>query len=66
MIETATFGHGSCANCLFTGGRDNLVKVWDCESGQLLKELNVHDERITDLCVSKDGRYVGVCEGDDG
>ena len=66
VIEAVTFGHGACANLLFTGGWDNLVKVWDCESGELLRELNVHDERITDLCVSKDGRYVGVGEGDEG
>ena len=61
VIDTVVFGRGSSASMLFTGGWDNLVKVWDCEGGEMIRELDFHDERVTDLSVSKDGRYVVDC-----
>ena len=53
------FGHGVSSELLFTGGRDQLIKVWNVKSGEVVKELDYHDERITNLFVSKDGKYVG-------
>ena len=58
VIETVTFGHGSSSSLLFTGGRDQLIRVWNVSTGEVVKELNYHDESITDLFVSKDGKYV--------
>lgn len=62
VIDTVTFGHSSSAGLLFTGGWDSLIRVWNCENGELVKELDYHDERITDLTVTKDGRYVSMID----
>ena len=57
VIPCVTFGHASSNSMIFTGGGDHVVKVWNLD-GELVKELQGHLERITDLCVSKDGKYV--------
>ena len=56
MIPCVTFGHGACSNLLFTGGWDNVIRVWNVATGDCVKELKYHKERITDLCVSADGK----------
>jgi WD40 repeat protein len=46
-----------------TSGRD--VHIWDTESGALLLELPAaHDERISSLCYSCDGRYLVAVQFD--
>ena len=57
VIPCVTFGHASSNSMIFTGGWDHVIKVWNLD-GELVKELQGHLERITDLCVSKDGKYV--------
>ena len=58
MIPCVTFGHGACSNLLFTGGWDNVIRVWNVATGDCVKELKYHKERITDLCVSADGKWL--------
>ena len=58
VLTAVTFGHGASANYIFTGGWDGFVKVWNCETKEMIRELNYHNERVTALCVSKDGQYV--------
>ena len=53
-----TFGHGPCHNLLFTGGWDNVIRVWNVATGDCVKELSYHKERIADLCVSADGKWL--------
>lgn len=38
-----------------TGGRDNIIRVWDAETGDLLMETEVHADWITSLTFSADG-----------
>ena len=64
MIPCVTFGHGACANRVYTGGWDNVIKVWDVATGECVKELTMHTERITDLCVSKDGKWLVSASAD--
>ena len=58
VVTAVTFGHGASANYIFTGGWDGFVKVWNCETKEMIRELNYHNERVTALSVSKDGQYV--------
>ena len=58
VVTAVTFGHGTSANYIFTGGWDGFVKVWNCETKEMIRELNYHNERVTALSVSKDGQYV--------
>ena len=60
VVTAVAFGHGACANYVFTGGWDGLVKIWNCESKQMVREIDYHNERITDLTVSMDGQYVMI------
>jgi WD40 repeat protein len=66
VVACVGFGHGPCANCVVTGGWDCKVKVWDVLTGECTKELDQHTKRITDVCISQDGRYVGLLCGNDG
>ena len=59
VISCVTFGHGPAADRIYTGSWDRTICVRDLK-GREIKVLKKHKERITDLCVSGDGRYVGV------
>lgn len=63
VIPCVTFGHASSNSMIFTGGWDHVIKVWNLD-GELVKELQGHLERITDLCVSKDGKYLASASAD--
>lgn len=58
VIPCVAFGHGACSNRLFTGGWDSVIKVWNVATGDCVKELDYHQERIADLCVSPDGKWL--------
>ena len=59
VVSCIEFGHGPTADLLFTGCWDHVIRVWNVKTGDLVEELKLHKERIIDLCVSKDGKYVG-------
>lgn len=52
-------------NKLATGGRDDLVKVWDVASGRNLHILKRHHTWVESLAVSPDGRTI-ASSGQDG
>ena len=37
---------------------ENLVKIWEAESGKLLRTINAHADIITSISVSRDGKYL--------
>ncbi|MBN8621128.1 MAG: sortase [Anaerolineae bacterium] len=41
-----------------SGGRDNVVRVWDAASGQLRGELTGHSAWVTRVAISPDGRTI--------
>ncbi len=43
---------------LISGSIDNLVKVWDLKTGQILITLKGHSEGITSLAFSSSGQYI--------
>jgi WD40 repeat protein len=43
---------------LVSGSEDNTVKVWNIESGTLLRSLEGHDSSVLTVAVSEDGRTV--------
>ena len=59
VISCVTFVNGPAAAGIYTGSWDRTICVRDLK-GREIKVLKKHKERITDLCVSGDGRYVGV------
>ncbi|KAJ3211627.1 U3 small nucleolar RNA-associated protein 13 [Clydaea vesicula] len=44
---------------LFTGGQDDLVKIWDMKTGNLMKEINFGSS-ITSMSLSNDEKYLCV------
>ena len=44
-----------------SGGRDNLVKVWDAETGKALLTLRGHGDRVTSVAWSPDGKRLISC-----
>jgi len=46
------------------GGDDDSVKVWDFESGKLLKVLRGHYESVYYCSISHDSKYVMCCSDD--
>ena len=46
---------------VFSGGRDNTVRIWDVETGKQLDVLTGHDGHVTAIELSSDGKtlYVG-------
>jgi WD40 repeat protein len=47
-----------------TAGRDKLVKVWDAQTGELVKTLKGHKDAVTCAVFSPKGKYVLSCGGD--
>ena len=64
VISAVAFGHANTANIIFTGGWDAKVCLWDVHSGEKVKELTHHTERITDICVSQDGKWLMTSAAD--
>jgi WD40 repeat protein len=43
---------------LVSGSRDRTVKVWEAESGRLLRSLEGHTGVVRAVAVSPDGRFI--------
>ena len=40
---------------MFSGGRDNTVKIWDLNAAKVISSLQIHTDRVTDVAVNADG-----------
>ena len=40
-----------------SGGADNVLRVWDLESGLCLRTMEGHSGKITSVSITPDGRY---------
>jgi len=54
----------SGAGDIFAASVDNTVRVWDVETGQELLRLEGHTDKIWDIDVSADGRFVASASHD--
>jgi WD40 repeat protein len=44
-----------------SGGRDNVVRIWDLEENRLLKAIDTN-KGVSRLAVSPDGKRIAICE----
>jgi WD40 repeat protein/uncharacterized caspase-like protein len=66
-------GHTKSANAvafspdnrwLASGGKDNLIKIWDLANGNILRTLYGHTSNVNALAVSPDGKLIASGSGD--
>lgn len=55
-VDNAIFNTAS--TLVFSGGHDNLAKMWDLSTGSLVKSYAGHDDWIYDLCLSPDEKVL--------
>ena len=51
------------AKILVSGCKDKTIKIWDAESGKLLRTLSGHTGRIESLAFSPDGKMLAIGGG---
>jgi WD40 repeat protein len=49
---------------LASGGKDNLIKIWDLATGNVLRTLYGHTSNVNALAVSPDGKLLASGSGD--
>jgi WD40 repeat protein len=49
---------------MVTGSFDKTLRIWDLETGVVLKKMEGHSSYVTALAVSRDGQI--IASGDDG
>src|SRR5262249_61638466 len=49
---------------LASGGKDNVIKIWDLTNGNILRTLYGHSSNINALAVSDDGQLLASGSGD--
>ncbi len=49
---------------LASGGKDNVIKIWDLATGNLLRTLYGHTSNVNALAVSSDGKLLASGSGD--
>ena len=42
----------------FAGGGDNLIKLWDTKTGELIRTFSGHDAGIASMAISVDGKHI--------
>jgi WD40 repeat protein len=66
-------GHTKSANAvafspdnrwLASGGKDNVIKIWDLANGNVLRTLYGHTSNVNTLAVSPDGKLLASGSGD--
>jgi WD40 repeat protein len=55
-VDNAIFNRKN--NLIFSGGHDDLVKVWDFETGKMIRSLAGHSDWVYDLCLSPDEKLL--------
>jgi WD40 repeat protein len=55
-VTSVAFGLGG--KTIVSGSRDNIVRIWDLQTGALLRTLLGHESWITSLAVSSDGSII--------
>ena len=43
---------------IISGGLDKTIKIWNFESGILIKSLTGHDDVVDQVCISKDSKFI--------
>jgi WD40 repeat protein len=51
-------------NWLASGGKDNVIKIWDLGNGNVLRTLYGHTSNVNALAVSPDGKLLASGSGD--
>jgi WD40 repeat protein len=55
-IDNAIFNRSG--KLIFSGGHDNLVKMWDAATGGMISSYAGHDDWVYDLCLSPDEKFL--------
>lgn len=55
-IDNALFSKKG--DLVFSGGHDNLIKVWDVATGNMIYSLAGHEDWVYDLCLSADEKTI--------
>ncbi len=40
------------------GSDDKNIKIWECDTGRLIRTLKGHDDYVNSVCFSSDGKYI--------
>jgi serine/threonine protein kinase len=56
MVQSVSFSPDG--KLLASGGADKTVKIWDVETGKILRSMRGHDKGVTTVFFSPDGKYV--------
>src|SRR5207247_2615286 len=60
-IPTAIFSPDG--KLLATGGADQIVRLWDADTGKKLRELSGHGHAVMGLSWSRDGKFLAAVTG---